>query len=304
MRAYIAVTDREWFDHLRHMDPWPEEANFWKPSGTAGFQALSLGQPLIFKLHYPENAIVGAGFFGHFSKLPTSLAWDAFGLRNGAATLTQMRARIEKYRKAAPTREDYEIGCILLEEPFFLDEHDWISAPEDFSKNIVSGKGYSLTEEPGKALWTTLLARRQLRPRQAAAPASIYGDPALYRPRLGQGTFRVMVTDAFDRQCAVTREHTLPVLQAAHIKPVAAGGLHDPGNGLLLRSDIHTLFDRGFVTVTPDHRFRVSRQLRDFWQNGKAYYALEGTQIHIPRDNDARPQKELLEWHADSVFRG
>ncbi|MGH7533297.1 MAG: HNH endonuclease, partial [Gemmatimonadales bacterium] len=130
MKAYIAVTDRDWYDHLRRMNPAPVEVNFWKPSGGMGFQALTLGQPLIFKLHYPENAIVGAGFFGHFSRLPTSLAWDAFGECNGALTLSQMRVRIEKYRKTPPSRDDYEIGCILLEEPFFLDEIDWISAPD------------------------------------------------------------------------------------------------------------------------------------------------------------------------------
>ena len=45
----------------------------------------------------------------------------------------------------------------------------------------------------------------------------IYGDPVLVRPRLGQGTFRVLVTDNYRRRCAVTGEKALPVLDAAHI---------------------------------------------------------------------------------------
>lgn len=66
--------------------------------------------------------------------------------------------------------------------------------------------------------------------------------PQIVRPRLGQGAFRIVVTDTYERRCAVTGERTLPVLEAAHIKSYADGGAHDITNGLLLRSDLHTLF--------------------------------------------------------------
>ena len=68
-----------------------------------------------------------------------------------------------------------------------------------------------------------------------------YGSASMVFPRLGQGSFRVLVTDAYGRQCAATGERTLPVLQAAHIHPYAVGGPHRVDNGLLLRSDLHTL---------------------------------------------------------------
>jgi putative restriction endonuclease len=71
------------------------------------------------------------------------------------------------------------------------------------------------------------------------------------RPRLGQGTFRIATIQAYERACAVTGEHSLPALEAAHIRPFAEGGTHDVSNGLLLRADLHRLFDRGYVTVTP-----------------------------------------------------
>jgi putative restriction endonuclease len=121
---------------------------------------------------------------------------------------------------------------------------------------------------------------------------------------VGQGAFRVLVTDLYDRRCAITGERTLPVLEAAHIKPVARGGSHNPTNGLLLRSDIHKLFDLGYVTVQPNGDFRVSSRLRDEWSNGKIYYALENTSLRKPRDEDYMPAKEALEWHNDTVFRG
>ena len=139
---------------------------------------------------------------------------------------------------------------------------------------------------------------------RVAGPTQMYGDPVLVRPRLGQGAFRVLVTDTYQRQCAITGEKTLVVLEAAHIRPISAAGQHRVDNGLLMRSDIHTLFDRGYVTVTPDSRFRVSKRLRDDWQNGKVYYELQGGEIWTPKNLTDRPSRSELEWHADTVFLG
>lgn len=109
--------------------------------------------------------------------------------------------------------------------------------------------------------------------------------------------------DAYDGACAVTREHSLPVLEAAHIRPWKDGGRHELPNGLPLRRDIHRLFDLGFVTVRPDLRFAVSPALRDAYANGRTYYALAGGTIADPALADARPSRELLEWHGDVIFR-
>jgi predicted restriction endonuclease len=67
----------------------------------------------------------------------------------------------------------------------------------------------------------------------------------------------------------VTGERTLPVLDAAHIKPYDQGGPHDPRNGLLLRTDLHRLLDSGHATVTPDLRFWVSERIREEFMNGR-----------------------------------
>lgn len=131
-----------------------------------------------------------------------------------------------------------------------------------------------------------------------------YGAPQLVRPRLGQGTFRIAVTDAYQRACAVTTEHSLPVLDVAHINPFAEHGEHETSNGLLLRTDIHRLFDRGYVTVTNDLRFEVSRALKDDYENGKTYYALHGRPLALPRLQSDRPSPSALQWHQDHCFRG
>jgi putative restriction endonuclease len=120
---------------------------------------------------------------------------------------------------------------------------------------------------------------------------------------MGQGIFRAAVTDAYGRACAVTTEHSLPVLEAAHIRPFAEGGEHELSNGILLRTDIHRLYDRGYVTITPDMRFQVSRRLKDEFANGRTYYLLDGTRINSPKAREAGPSAELLEWHATAKFK-
>jgi putative restriction endonuclease len=111
------------------------------------------------------------------------------------------------------------------------------------------------------------------------------------------------VTDAHERRCAITGERTLPVLEAAHIKPYSAGGPHEPENGLLLRSDLHTLFDQGYLTIDADQlKVVVSSRIREEFENGRGYYHLHGRAIRLPRETDSLPSHEYLAFH-NSVFR-
>jgi putative restriction endonuclease len=218
----------------------PDEVNFWQPSGSKTFRALQSGEPFLFKLHAPHNYIVGGGFFVRYSALPASLAWEAFQRKNGVDSLDELVARVRRYR---PNDEalDPVIGCNVLAEPFFLDQSKWIPIPESFALNIVSGKTYDTNTTEGANLWAAI--RQAMVPIAVAKDAAVaayesgerYGDAYLTRGRLGQGAFRVLVTDAYQRRCAVTGERTLPVLEAAHIKPYALSGPHRIHNGLLMR---------------------------------------------------------------------
>ncbi len=141
MRAYVGITDYDWYRFLAAR-PDLDEANFWKPGGRSGFAALQPGEPFLFKLHAPREYIVGGGYFAHFAAaVPATLAWQSFDEKNGAVTFEEMVARIAKYRKE-PLRPgiDPAIGCILLEQPFFFDEPDWMPAPADWPRETVQGK--------------------------------------------------------------------------------------------------------------------------------------------------------------------
>ncbi|HZB90261.1 MAG TPA: HNH endonuclease [Stellaceae bacterium] len=300
----VAVTDRAWFEYLRALQA-PAEVNFWAPSARS-FRALQPGELFLFKLHAPDEFIVGGGIFAHADDLPCSLAWESFRDLNGAASFAEMRARIARYRHASPAdRSDFVIGCRILTQPFFFAEADWIEVPLSWSRNIVSFKRYDTSEGDGLRLWEGVQERlARAAPAGLAEPAARFGEPVLIRPRLGQGAFRVLVTDLYGRRCAVTRERTLPALDAAHIRPYAEGGAHEATNGLLLRRDIHSLFDAGYVTVTTDYRFEVSRRIREEYENGRDYYALRGNEITLPERSELRPDKAALEWHNERCFRG
>jgi putative restriction endonuclease len=300
----VAVTDGDWFETLRRL-PALDEVNFWAPS-AASFRALQPGELFLFKLHAPHNVVVGGGIFAYANVLPCSLAWESFKERNGALSAQQMRTRIARYRKANPTdRSDFEIGCRILTQPFFFEEKDWIPVPTSWARNIVSFKTYNTADPDGLALWEAVNDRlsRSAMPGMAEATAR-YGEPHLIRPRLGQGGFRVLVTDAYQRRCAVTLERTLPALEAAHIRPYADGGTHEASNGLLLRRDIHSLFDAGYVTVTPDFRFEVSRRIREEFENGRHYYALHGQKLNPPSHPNHMPDRSALTWHNEGPFKG
>jgi putative restriction endonuclease len=91
-------------------------------------------------------------------------------------------------------------------------------------------------------------------------------------------------------------------LQAAHILPVNKGGEHRLDNGLLLRSDVHTMFDRGYLGVDPEFKLRVSPRVRAEFGNGDEFYEREGSVIALPEHARDRPNSEFLTWHMDEIF--
>jgi putative restriction endonuclease len=306
---YVGVTDNLWYEYLKQLRP--DEVNFWKPGGGS-FNILLPGAPYLFKLHRPYNHIAGGAFFVRYSRLPLSIAWEAFEQKNGANDFQSFREMVLQHRLT--TELDPDIGCAILSSPFFFSQEDWIPAPAEWSSNIVVGKRFDFNEPAGKRLWAQVKERLEhigllvkpgsVQPEQVKEEGVRYGNPMLVRPRLGQGGFRVEVTEAYSRRCAITGERTLPVLHAAHIKPYSESGPHDTKNGLLLRSDLHTLFDKGYITLTEDLHVQVSPRIRREFHNGRDYYTLHDRPLLVlpSRPNDM-PSPEFIEWHNQHIYR-
>ncbi|MBC7508620.1 MAG: HNH endonuclease [Ferruginibacter sp.] len=314
MRFYLGVTDNNWYKYLSEINP--EDINFWQPSGTVGFKVLQSGAPFLFKLKSPLNVIGGVGFFSSHTFLPMSIAWDTFHNRNGCSTYDDFSKMILNYRSDKyninPT-----IGCIVLNNPIFFKQEDWIETPSDWGKNIVQGKSYDSEDLMGKGIWERVekLLEKYLYIQSANERESqfileeptfpAYGNLILTKVRLGQGAFRVLVTDAYSRKCSITGEKTLPVLDAAHIKPYVESGPHFISNGILLRSDMHKLFDGGYLTITNDFKVEVSSRIKEEFQNGKEYYKYHGNDLLILPDREIdKPNENYIDWHNTNIYRG
>ncbi len=199
--------------------------------------------------------------------------------------------------KAAPQKGILQIGCIVVVNATFFSRDEWIPQPRDWAESNLRHTVYDLDVGEGARVWAECLARvrpdRELHVAESESGIELprYGSPVLIRPRLSQGAFRVSVTETYKRACAVTHEHSLPALEAAHIRPFAKEGPHEVRMDYCLRADLHRLFEQGYLTVIPDFRLEVSDRLRDDYQNGRSYYPLRGTRIPVPafRMNDQLP---------------
>lgn len=313
MKFYLGVTDNNWYNYLSTINP--EDVNFWQPGGKVEFKVLNPGAPFLFKLKGSLNAIGGVGFFSSHTFLPISIAWETFGNRNGCRTFEEFRRMILNYRSDKENINP-NIGCVVLTNPIFFKREDWIETPPDWSPSIVQGKSYSTEDEIGKRIWERVLMlldkyfspfefegkKSQLILEEPDSPA--YGNSILQKVRLGQGAFRVLVTDSYNRRCAISGEKTLPVLEAAHIKPYAESGPHFISNGILLRSDMHKLFDTGYLTITKDLVVEVSNRIKEEFQNGKEYYQYHGKNLlYLPNRFDDRPNAKYIEWHNENIYK-
>jgi putative restriction endonuclease len=296
---FVANTDNDWFDFLSSK-PGLIEANFWQPAAKS-FHAIEPGEILAFRLKSPRNRIGGFGVLSTSTILPLQIAWETFGESNGVSSHYRLRDAIARYRPGENVGPATNIGCRILVEPVFFLPDAWIDLPGSWSRNIVGGKRYSTDESDGGYLWSRLQDATSPNP---GFSAPRYGTPALIMPRLGQGAFRIAVTEAYRRQCSVSDGKVLPALDAAHIRPYAEGGSHVKSNGILFRKDIHSIFDSGYATVDPDYRFVVSRKVKEVFNNGEEYRRLQGKLLRLPDNKSDWPDPEFLKWHNAQRFLG
>ena len=111
--------------------------------------------------------------------------------------------------------------------------------------------------------------------------------------RQGQPRFRRVLLDAYEGRCAMSGYDAEPALEAAHIVPYRGRQTNHPANGLLLRADLHDLFDLGLVAVDPsDMRLHIANVLA-----GTMYEPMHGEPLRLPRESTLQPSSEALEKH-------
>lgn len=116
--------------------------------------------------------------------------------------------------------------------------------------------------------------------------------------REGQPEFRHALLDAYGRRCAITGCAIIEILEAAHIRPYRGDYSHRTDNGLLLRADMHTLFDKGLVWIDASGLVQIDERLA-----GSDYGSLRGQELRLPAEIADQPHPDHLEHHRVHVAR-
>jgi putative restriction endonuclease len=312
---FLAVTDQAWFDYLATLarSETLDEVNFWSPRSLHPMKAMAPATPVFFRLKAPRNAIAGYGFFASFAVLSLDEAWQTFGEKNGDPDPLRFLGRIGGYRGVDlhdPATVRAKLGCTILRRARFWPQERWIPWGQDrgWHRNIVQGK-----TEADAARASMLVSQIEfdhiVEPEEFAPRFELVDADGrafvLARSvrREGQGSFRTRIVSAYG-QCAITGEHTHPVLEAAHIQPYLGPRSNHLQNGLLLTKEFHALFDQGYVGVTPDYEIRISERLRTDWKNGRRYYPYDRQRLaQLPTAAELNPSRDALAWHLEHVFK-
>jgi len=194
----------------------------------------------------------------------------------------------------------------------------------DSSEKTQSGGGGTITNPGLRKVRNLLLAAQSAQPHNrfasGRAPISVAHevtplsanslDPAMVQDarlrsrmfvtmRQGSRQWREVLLDVFGGKCVVTDWDVPSVLDAAHIVPYKGPETNTLGNGLLLRSDIHTLFDRGLLTITPTAQVRLHPSL-----DGTHVWAYNETEATLPAHEEGGPDPALLDWHGKNIWKG
>ena len=293
----IAPTDLDWFETLRE-ELVPSEINFWTPTPW-NVGRLEQGDRFYFLLKAPYRQIGGYGHFSYYENMSARQAWDRFGKGNGVDDFGELVARASKYanRRSFTFSPSYNpvIGCIVLNEPVFLDENEFIK-PEDYGfpvpRQVVKFKYFDVDSIGHTEPWARDYTEFQL----------VEDEHSVYRAgqskiREGQAAFRRRVLTVYGNKCCITGERSPEVLDAAHIQPYVNRDSNHIQNGLPFRVDFHKLFDAGLITLDDDYRVIISDHL-----DSEPYRIYNGQEIRLP-NVPLRPSRQALESHRELVFR-
>ena len=122
--------------------------------------------------------------------------------------------------------------------------------------------------------------------------ARVYAMRAVHLRR-GQPLFRARLLDAYSSKCAITGCSAVEVLEAAHVLPYRGEHTHRLDNGLLLRADLHTLFDCQLLWITPEHTVALAPALL-----ATDYAELAGKPLALPVSKADHPNPAHLAEHA------
>ncbi len=293
MTAVYASTTRLWFDALARLRP--EKVAFWQPTPARPLR-LHPGERWYFK-ELGAPLVLGFGTYSGWERLTIEDLFETYGIAAGYATKADLIAALQIFDpdKGAGS----EIGNVVLNDftPF---EHP-IALGSVGLNDLNVRFNYIEGDDPIAAYVGGLRAGQpathfELRNAERAERAA-----ATRKVRVGQGAFRRLLIGTYGAVCAFTGPQLEETLQAAHIQPYVDAESNHIRNGLLLRADMHLLFDLGLLTLTSDCRIEVSKKLSG---RDPSVECLHGTVATLKSVDGVKPSPPAIEFHRAEVFVG
>lgn len=273
----ISPTDNLWFNFLKS-NAFNSYVNFWTPTPW-NVKGLKEGDRLYFMLKKPIRKIGGFGEFVSYKNMTAEDIWDEFGFRNGCSSKENLFKTLDNYihRNSKSGKQENLHGCIILKNCEFWDSEKYVEFDGfpnqvvtikyffDQDPFIISENFYSLIAEPREDYKIEMSSRK------------------------GQGSFKGKILKAYRNTCSVTGENIPEILEAAHIQSYKNIDSNHVQNGILLRVDIHRLFDNHLLCVGEDYKVKISSLLKD-----TIYWQYNGVVISLPSVEALHPSKEAL----------
>lgn len=299
MTAVYASTSPRWFSALSELTPRPSRVAFWRPTYKVPTD-IEVGEPWFFK-EWGAPRMLGFGrFLGHEGMTLSGL-WERYGQATGAASADALLEEIASARKGKVTSGDTEIGNVILSEftpfpqpiPFTGLELPRLNGAFQY---VPAGNPILRFAKPPTAAleFDFAAAAAEVERGGGFDPTSITDARrkvlASIVRRQGQTKFRNELMEAYEGRCAISNCAIPELLEAAHIHPYKGAETNDVRNGILLRTDLHTLFDLGLLAIdTGSWAVLISPRLL-----GSNYEQFSRRKLRRPRDEAQHPSVEAL----------
>ncbi len=281
----VAPTDQAWLEYQR-TNNFNDQINFWTPSDWA-IKALHPGDIIIFKLKGAGDLCGGYGTFLEYKYQSLNDTWDEFGRRNGFDNKEAFLYGLGAYQLSNKSPKTH-CGCIVLRDVIYFD-------------TPVKLSDYGIVFKPQVVKFATYVEPFPM------GSSSDQGKFTLVSPgnkkkskqqttlREGQSQFHTEISIAYHHRCCISGETTPELLQAAHIQDYINRESNHIQNGLLLRIDLHSLFDNGLLYIDENYIVHISPLI-----SSDDYKKFDNKKIALPDNQYSWPSLEALAYKTKS----
>lgn len=250
-----------------------------------------------------EQIICGGGFFLKHLNMDIISCWNQYGVLSGYMNLNDFLRRAKEFKADM----NDPLSCYIADGSFIFIRKNMVYVPEMFKINFEERSRVTIpSDEPfGMYLKKVCLERRKAQIDQSSCTwPGIYYVASIHKSAEQASQYRTELLSAYGFKCAVTGCTLMPALSVAHIKTIYDDRYLDLNNGVVLRSDIHHLFSKGYLTFYYDTdgsvKVKISKNMK--LNLDPEYSELDGKKLSLPENKDYWPNPEYLKWHNDIRF--